>query len=306
MNIRTKTVALLCFLIYSAFGLNAQLKLSWTAPLTPFQIADNLYYVGSQDLAAYLVTTSAGNILINANLPSSPAQLRASVELLGFRWSDTKVLLIGQAHFDHAGGVAEVQRETHASLAVMEYDAEVVDAGGANDFLRAVGAVATYPPAHVDRVLHDNETVTLGGITLTAHRTGGHTRGCTTWTMRAHIPSEPAGQLRDVVVVGGYTMWSDYQLVDTKQAKASYPGIADDFQRTFAVYKSLSCDIFLADHGDHFGLLEKVARMQKEGDAVWVDPRGYRATIDAGQRSFEKYFAEQEQAAVKGTINSSQ
>jgi metallo-beta-lactamase class B len=295
MNIRTKTVALLCFLICSAYRLNAQLKPSWTAPLNPFQIADNLYYVGSQDLAAYLVTTPAGNILINANLPSSPPQLRASVEQLGFRWSDTKVLLIGQAHFDHAGGVAEVQRETHASLAVMEYDAEVVDAGGANDFLRAVGAVSTYPPAHVDRVLHDNETVTLGGITLTAHRTGGHTRGCTTWTMRAHIPSDPTGQLRDVVVVGGYTMWSDYQLVDTKQAEASYPGIADDFKRTFAVYKSLPCDIFLADHGDHFGLLEKVARMQKEGDAVWVDPKGYRATIDAGQRSFEKYFAEQQQ-----------
>lgn len=298
MTCRSYIAIFLCLLVCSAHALNSQVKAAWTAPLTPFQIADNLYYVGSQDLAAYLITTPAGNILINANLPSSPAQLRASVEELGFRWGDTKVLLIGQAHFDHAGGVAQVLRETHASLAVMEYDAEVVEAGGANDFL--AGAVATYPAAHVDRVLHDGNTVTLGGVTLTAHRTGGHTRGCTTWTLRVHLPGEPAGKLRDVVIIGGYTLWSDYKLIATMETKASYPGIADDFKRTFAIYRSLPCNIFLADHGDHFGMLEKVARMQKEGDAVWVDPQGYRAAIDAGQRSFEKNLSEQ-QAIARGT-----
>ena len=102
----------------------AQVRPSWVKPLPAFRIADNLYYVGSQDLAAYLVTTSAGNILINANLPSSPSQIRASVEQLGFRWGDTKILLTGQAHYDHAGGFAEVLRQTHARSMVMEYDAE--------------------------------------------------------------------------------------------------------------------------------------------------------------------------------------
>ncbi|MGI4831141.1 MAG: subclass B3 metallo-beta-lactamase [Janthinobacterium lividum] len=293
MKLLKRAAAILLIATSCACALNAQVKTSWTTPLEPFQIADNLYYVGSQDLAAYLITTSAGNILINANLPSSPAQIRSSVEKLGFRWSDTKLLLVGQAHFDHAGGAAQVLQETHASLAVMEYDAEVVAAGGRNDFLLASGAIATYPPAHVNRVLHDGGTVTLGGLTLTAHRTGGHTRGCTTWTMRTHVPGEPARSLRDVVIVGGYTMWADYKLLQTEQAQASYPGIADDFKRTFAVYRKLPCDIFLADHGDHFGLLEKVARMQKEGDAVWIDPQGYAKTIEAGQHSFEKYLSEQ-------------
>lgn len=180
--------------------LGGQIKPIWTAPLAPFRIADNLYYVGSQDLAAYLVTTPAGNILINANLPSSPPQIKASVERLGFRWKDTKILLTGQAHFDHSGGFAEVLRETHALSMVMEYDADVVESGGRTDFLHASGSVPIYPAAHVDRVLHDGDKVTLGDTTLTAHRTGGHTRGCTTWTMRVHIPGEPTGTCRDVVI----------------------------------------------------------------------------------------------------------
>jgi metallo-beta-lactamase class B len=271
----------------------AQVKPEWTAPLAPFQISDNTYYVGSRDLAAYLVTTPEGNILINANLPTSPSQIRSSVEKLGFRWQDTKILLIGQAHFDHAGGSAEVVRETHAKLMVMEYDAGVVESGGKTDFLHDSGSISPYPPAHVDRVLHDGDTVTLGGVTLTAHRTGGHTRGCTTWTMRTHLAGEPQNKLRDVVIVGGYTLWSDFKLVDAPDHPASYPGIADDFRRTFAVYRSLPCDVFLADHGEHFGLLEKLARMPQQGEEVWVDPQGYRDTIDSGERSFEEYFSKQ-------------
>src|ERR1700728_55192 len=136
-----RTLALLFLLTNSVPRIDAQIRPLWTAPLSPFRIADNLYYVGSKDLAAYLVTTPAGNILINANLPSSPAQIRASVEKLGFRWQDTKILLIGQAHFDHAGGSAEILRETHAQFMVMEYDAGVAESGGEGDFLFACGWV---------------------------------------------------------------------------------------------------------------------------------------------------------------------
>jgi metallo-beta-lactamase class B len=272
----------------------AEIRPEWTVPLAPFRIADNLYYVGSKDLAAYLVTTPAGNILINANLPSSPSQIKASVEQLGFRWKDTKILLIGQAHFDHAGGSAEILRETHAQFMVMEYDAGVAESGGKSDFLHASGSLEEYPPAHVERVLHDGDTVTLGSTTLTAHRTGGHTRGCTTWTMQVHLPKEPTGKLRNVAIVGGYTLWSDFQLVDRPGHPESYPGIADDFRHTFAVYKALPVDIFLGDHGVHFGLSEKLARLPREGDEVWVDPQGYRNAIEEGERSFEKQLAEQQ------------
>jgi metallo-beta-lactamase class B len=274
----------------------AQVKEIWTRQITPFRIADNLYYVGSEDLAAYLVTTPSGNILINVNLPSSTKQIRASVEQLGFHWSDTKILLVGHAHFDHAGGAAEVKRETGAKLEVMEYDAEVVESGGLIDFLLPSGSVATYPPAHVDKVLHDGDLVRLGGVTLTAHRTGGHTRGCTTWTMRVHLSGDPRGRLRDVVIVGGYTLWSDYSLVAGSSRPVSYPGIADDFQHSFAVLEGLSCDIFLADHGEHFGLLQKLARMPKEGAAVWIDPQGYRKLVEMGKQSFMRQLSLQQKA----------
>lgn len=176
---------------------------SQTTPITPFRIADNLYYVGSQDLASYLVVTPKGNILINANLSTSPSQIRASVETLGFRWNDTKILLNSQAHSDHVGGAAEVIRETHAKNVVMDGDVSVVETGARADFLSPSPNILRYTPVQVDRVLHDGDTVSLGGVTLTAHKTAGHTRGCTTWTMLAHLPGEPEGTMRNIVIVGG-------------------------------------------------------------------------------------------------------
>src|ERR1700723_4255343 len=176
---------------------------AWTTPVAPFRIADNLYYVGSQDLASYLVVTSKGNILINANLVSSPPQIRANIEKLGFRWQDTKVLLNSQAHDDHIGGAAEVIRETHAKNMVMDGDVSVVETGAKTDFLAPSPNIPGYPSAHVARVLHDGDTVTLGDVILTAHKTAGHTRGCTTWTMRSHMPGDPAGVTRNIVIVGG-------------------------------------------------------------------------------------------------------
>jgi metallo-beta-lactamase class B len=165
---------LIAFAVIGFFSLPAIAAVNpdWTTPITPFQIADNFYYVGSRDLAAFLITTPCGNILINANLEMSPPQIRASVEKLGFRWTDTKILLDGQAHYDHMAGAAEVLRETHAQNMVMEGDSEVVSSGGRKDFAFGTDGLDTYTPARVDRVLHDGDTVTLGSITLTAHRTG--------------------------------------------------------------------------------------------------------------------------------------
>src|SRR5215210_2209158 len=138
--------------LFLALAARAEINPEWTTPLPPFQIADNLYYVGSQDLAAYLVTTPAGKILINANLETSPPQIRASVEKLGFKWAHTKILLNSQAHFDHMGGAAQILRETGAKNMVMEREADVVESGGRSDFLAPSAAVPPYPPAKVDRV----------------------------------------------------------------------------------------------------------------------------------------------------------
>src|SRR5580692_7526174 len=148
--------------LFSPKSILAEVDPSWTTPIAPFRIADNLYYVGSEDLASYLVVTPKGNILVNANLASSPPQIRASVERLGFRWSDTKILLNGQAHFDHMGGAAEVVRETHAKNMVMDGDVSVVETGARTDFLSPSPNIPGYSPVHVDRVLHDGDTVNLG------------------------------------------------------------------------------------------------------------------------------------------------
>lgn len=268
----------------------------WTTALPPFQIADNLYYVGSQELAAYLVTTRAGNILINANLETSPPQIRASVEKLGFQWADTKILLNSQAHFDHMAGAAQILRETGAKNMVMEGDADVVESGGRTDFLRAVDAVPLFPRSRVDRILKDGETVELGGVTLTAHKTAGHTRGCTTWTLPVHLHGQPADPLRNAVIVGGASFWSDFHLIDRSGQPASYPGIAKDFERTFRTLRSLPCDLFLGAHGSYFGLKSKLPRLAEEGSKVFLDPEGYREFVAKYQAEFETAL-EKEQTA---------
>jgi metallo-beta-lactamase class B len=290
-------VRLLVFVLFFSVALRAQIKPEWTTPLTPFRIADNLYYVGSQDLASYLITTPKGNILINANLESSPPQIRASVEKLGFRWKDIKILLNGQAHFDHMAGAAQVIRETHAKDMVMDGDVSVVESGARTDFLAATGSLQTYPPARVDRVLHDGDTVTLGNITLTAHKTAGHTRGCTTWTFRVHLPGEPATIMRNVVIVGGVSFWSDFHFVDTPGHPASYPGIASDFQHTFQVLQALPCDIFLGEHGVYFDLLTKLPRLQAEGPKIFLDPQGYRSFVADAKQTFDAELEKQQQQA---------
>ena len=282
-------------------NLHAQIDPTWTTQVVPFRIADNLFYVGSQDLASFLVVTPQGNILINANLESSPAQIRASVERLGYKWADTKILLNGQAHSDHMGGAAAVMLETHAKNMVMDGDVETTEAGGAKGFQAKWHFDTRFPPAHVDRVLHDGSKVTLGGVTLVAHKTPGHTRGCTTWTMQVHLPGEPAGLLRNVVIVGGASFWSEYHFVARPGVPESYPHIAKDFEHTFAVLHALPCDVFLGEHGKYFDLEAKLKRYPQEGPEVFVDPTGYQAFVASSEKTFDAALAKQkaEAAAAK-------
>ncbi len=278
---------------------HAETNRSWTTPIAPFRIADNLYYVGSKDLASYLVVTPSGNILINANLATSPPQIRASVEKLGFRWTDIKILLNSQAHDDHMAGAAEVVRETHAKNMVMEGDASVVETGARTDFLSPSPNVPGYTPVHVDRVLHDGDTVTLGAVVLTAHKTAGHTRGCTTWTMRSHLPGEPAGTSRNIVIVGGTGFWSEYHFVATRSHPVSYPGIVEDFQHTFAALRALPCEVFLGAHGGYFDMLTKLEHYPQDGPRVFLDQAGYKDFVANAQKTFEQALTKQQTAAAR-------
>jgi metallo-beta-lactamase class B len=275
-----------------------QIDPSWTTPVPPFRIADNLYYVGSQDLASYLVVTPKGNILINANLVTSPPQIRASVEKLGFRWKDTAILLNSQAHYDHVAGAAQVLRETGARNMVMDGDVSVVESGSRTDFLAPSPNVPGFPAAHVDRVLYDLDTVSLGGVTLTAHKTAGHTRGCTTWSLGAHLPGEPAGTIRDIVIVGGTGFWSEYHFVATPGHPVSYWGIVEDFQHTFAVLRALPCDVFLGAHGGYFDMLAKLKRFPQDGPRVFIDPAAYRAYVAKAEAQFAQALRNQQAAAA--------
>src|SRR5688572_26360902 len=209
----------------------------WTEPFPAFRIADNLYYVGSKGLANYLITTPEGHVLINSDFEANVSLIRSSVESLGFKFSEIKILLISHAHADHCAASATIKKLTGAKYMVMEGDVSVVESGGKTDFFYANEPEGQYPPTSVDRVLRDGDEVRLGGVVLTARLTPGHTKGCTTWTMTV----KDGSRTRDVVIVGSPNVNPGYNLINDKQ----YPEMKQDFERTFAVLKSLSCDYFL-------------------------------------------------------------
>lgn len=246
----------------------AQYGSDWHTPFPAFRIAGNLYYVGTADLAAYLVHTPQGNILVNTNFVEDVPALRASIEQLGFKYGDTRIVLISHAHDDHAGGLGVVQKQTGAQVMVMQEDAGVVQ-----------GAPPVWPGARVDRMLHDRDTVELGGTALTARLTPGHTEGCTTWTMRVVDGGRPL----DVVIVCGVNVNYGYILVDNQE----YPAIAQDYEKAFAVLESLPADVFLGAHGEFFDLKGKHETLRK-GAATnpFIDPAGYKAYVADRARVF--------------------
>ena len=263
----------------------AQNERSWSEPFPPHRIAGNLYYVGTRGLASYLITTPQGHILINSGLESSVPMIEASVKQLGFRFTDIKILLVSHAHWDHNAGSALVKEKTGAKYWVMAPDVAVTEDGGKSDFFYANSPGSLYPPTKVDRILHDGEEVRLGDSVLTAHLTPGHTKGCTTWTMKV----KEGKKTYNVVIVGSLNVNAGFKLVNNTQ----YPRIAKDYAHTFAVLKSLPCDIFLGAHGDYYGLEKKYARLVTEGARAFVDPNGYRAYVAERERLFLKELERQ-------------
>jgi len=263
----------------------------WTEAFPPFQIAGNLYYVGSKGLANYLITTPQGHILINSDLPANVPMIKASVERLGFKFSDVKILLISHAHWDHDAGSSAIKTAVGATYMVMDADVPVVESGGKADFQYGSDPAQLYPPVKVDRVLHDGDNVTLGGATLVAHLTPGHTKGCTTWTMKV----SDGGKTHDAVIICSPNVNPGYKLV----GNAQYPEIAADYERQFRVLKSLPCDIFLGAHGSYFDLEAKYARRQAGARDAFVDPKGCAAYIADRDSAFRRELGKQTAAAKR-------
>jgi len=262
-------------------------KNNWDDPFPPHRIVGNVYYVGSAGLASFLIATPQGHMLINSGFERTVPLVRDAVAKLGFKFTDIRILLTSQAHDDHIAGAALLKELTGAQVMIMAPDDEVVRGGGKGDFFYT----ATWKPCPVARVLHDGDEVRLGGATLVAHRTPGHTKGCTTWTL---VASD--GQKNyNVVIVGGTNVNSGFQLLNNRK----YPEIAEDFARTFRVLRSLACDVFLGAHGDYYGMIPKYERMQRGDKLAFVDPEGYRRYVEDREQAFRAELARQQAAARK-------
>jgi CubicO group peptidase (beta-lactamase class C family)/glyoxylase-like metal-dependent hydrolase (beta-lactamase superfamily II) len=261
----------------------------WYEPFPAHKVIGNVYYVGSKDLATYLITTPEGHILINSGFERTVPLIKKSVESLGFKMTDVKILLASHAHSDHVAGHALLQKITGAKVYVMRGDDQVIASGGKGQYLYTTDRWA---PCKVDRILKDKEEVKLGGVTLVARLTPGHTRGCTTWTWRV----EDGGKKYAVVVIGSPNVNPGFQLVNNKD----YPEIAEDFARTFEVLKSLPCDVFLGAHGSYYGMVERYALLKKGQKNVFVNPEGYKQYVALKERAFRLALATQRDKAQQG------
>lgn len=248
---------------------------SWNQPVEPFRIAGNLYYVGASDVTSYLITTPKGHIVIDGGFVETAPMIVASIRKLGFEVEDVKILLSSHAHYDHAGGLAELKRLTGATLYATAGDLPQLARGGLDD--PQFGNRFPFPPVYADRILRDGQKISLGGTTLTARITPGHTRGCTTWTMKA-------GGL-DVVFLGSPSVPSEYRLIGNPR----YPDAVADYRRQFEILRALPVDIFLASHGNFFDLEKKRALPRGDGKAnPFVDREGYHRFVTAAERRFEE------------------
>jgi metallo-beta-lactamase class B len=254
----------------------------WNRPATPHQIIGPIWFVGTNNLAVFLITTPSGHILMDPGYEQTVPLVKESIGKLGYKYEDIKLLLNTQAHFDHAAGLAQIKQETGAQLAVSAPDAALLEAGGRGDFLFADRY--TFPPVKVDRVLEDGDVIELGNVRLTARLTPGHTKGATTFTMTA----DDRGRAYQVVFAASTTVNDGTQLVDNP----TYPEIVEDWQRTYAVLESLSPGVWLSQHTNVFDESRKLARVGK-GDNPYIDPKGYRTWLFTSRQRFNKQLSEE-------------
>ncbi|MFU8815806.1 MAG: subclass B3 metallo-beta-lactamase, partial [Pseudomonadales bacterium] len=249
----------------------------WLRPIEPFHIADGIYWVGSEGLGSFLITTPVGHILIDGGMPETAPQIGASIASLGFSLADVKILLNTHAHFDHSGGLAELKEKSGAPLFAHEGDVSALE-GGFYLGSEEVEAWRT-PPVQVDHVLHDGDVVELGGRRLVLHHTPGHSRGCSSWGLQATVGDEAL----DVLIFCSATVAAN-RLAGPPQ----YEGIVDDYRATFTKAKTMQVDLPLAPHPEFFGLLEKRARNDADGSRNWfVDPAAFGALMSQLEADFE-------------------
>jgi len=254
----------------------------WNYAYEPFRVAGNVYYVGTNSMALFLVTSPSGHVLIDSGFEDNVPRLKKNVESLGFRFADIKILLSSHAHIDHVQGHALVRKMTGARVLASAEDADVIRTGGQHEW--AYGTSYAWPPCPVDGIVKDGDRVELGTTTLVAHLTPGHTRGATTWTTTV----EDGGKRLSVVFFPSANVPPGAKLTDNPE----YPRAVADFEHSFGVWKSLPCDVFLGAHADFFDLDAKRKRQREHPEPnPFIDPAGYRATIAEAERKFRDALA---------------
>jgi len=277
-------------LISTAAAMPAFAQANWNTPAEPFHVVDNVYYVGTEGLSAFLFTTPEGHILLDGATPQGAPIIEANIARLGFRLADVKVLLNSHAHFDHSGGLKQLKQDTGAKLYAMEGDVSALEGGfylGSEDS-KTMGA----PPVTVDRVLHDGDTVKLGGFTLTANLTPGHSRGCTSWGASVH----DGGKAYDALVFCSATV-----AANRITPPVQYEGIVADYRTTFVKTKTMRVDIPLAPHPEFFQLLQKAEKAQADpkGPNPFVDPTAFPALMTSLEADFERTLKERTAALTR-------
>ena len=276
---------IICLLAVAAFSATGQTvkepktKLEWAADYQPFRIVGNLYYVGTEDLACYFITTRKGHILINTGLAHSDSLIAKHIKALGFKLKDIKLLLTLQAHYDHVGGMAAIKKQTGAKLWVDAKDADVLKSGGATDYEMGKYGV-TFQPVQPDKLLQDGATVSLGEMKLKMLHHPGHTKGSCGYLFtvkddkknyRVLIANMPS------IIVDG-----------SLDSVAAYPNIAKDYAYTFQTMKGLQFDIWLAAHASQFNLQDKHKPNDAYNPAAFIDPKGYAAALADLQKTYEE------------------
>jgi len=263
----------------SSRGLRSAMR-RWNEPADPVRVVGNIYFVGTNELAMFLIVTPSGNILIDSGFEDSVPLIQRSVQRLGFRFEDIKILLSSHAHPDHVGGHARVKELTGARLLATAPDAALIRSGGGGPLALDM----TWRPATVDALLADGDKVELGGTVLYAHLTAGHTPGATTWTTTVDDDGKPL----QVVFFSSSTLFDETPLRGNKD----YPGIVEDFERSYAFWRSVPCDVFLAPHGDFFQLDDKRERaLRGERPNPFIDPEGWKRLIAVQESNFRRRLA---------------
>jgi metallo-beta-lactamase class B len=264
----------------------AALLVKWNTPTEPFKIIDNVYYVGTDGLASYLITSPQGHILVDAVMPESTSQIKASIEKLGFKIADIKFILNTHAHIDHTGGLAELKQASGAQMVAGEADKPLLEGGyypGAKD-----DTALQFPPVKVDRTVREGDTVTLGNITLTSRETPGHSPGCTSWAFNV----KDGDATRSVLIFCSGTV-----ALNRLAGNPTYPGIVTDYRKTFARARDMKVDVLLAPHPEMYKMQEKRAKLADGAPNPFVNPGEFNTYAATLEKAFEDALAKQTAAA---------